>query len=170
MIKDFPRDKVKIASKWGPLWTAEGLSADMSMASCREQCEASLKRLGVDYLDLYIFRGPFKDKHGTTVEQCVENMKVSVCLCRGSARLSDAGMYRQAQLFLIREPPYSALQHAMLHLRGLPDMHACGDSIGERRTNSTACESGPGSIMCRARASNAARVAKLPGLARHAAP
>ncbi|CAL5221860.1 g4121 [Coccomyxa viridis] len=78
VIKDFPRDKVKIASKWGPLWTAEGLSADMSMASCREQCEASLKRLGVDYLDLYIFRGPFKDKHGTTVEQCVENMKVLV--------------------------------------------------------------------------------------------
>ncbi len=52
------------------------------MASCREQCEASLKRLGVDYLDLFIFRGPFKDDHGTTVEQCTENMKVSAIICR----------------------------------------------------------------------------------------
>ena len=76
MIKDFPRDKLKITSKWGPLWTAKGLSRDMSMESCREQCEGSLKRLGVDYLDMFIFRGPPKAEHGFTLEPCVENMKV----------------------------------------------------------------------------------------------
>ena len=80
VIKDFPRDKVKITSKWGAKFTAQGLTKDMSMAACREQCEGSLQRLGVDYLDMYIYRGPPKDDHGTTIEQCVENMKVSIPL------------------------------------------------------------------------------------------
>ena len=46
------------------------------MEACREQCEGSLKRMGVDHLDMFIFRGPPKDEYGTTIEQCVENMKV----------------------------------------------------------------------------------------------
>ena len=76
VIKDFPRDKVKITSKWGAKFTAQGLTKDLRMEACREQCEGSLKRLGVDCLDMFIFRGPPKDDHGTTIEQCVENMKV----------------------------------------------------------------------------------------------
>lgn len=76
MIKDFPRDKIKITSKWGAKFGAQGIIKDMSMATCREQCEGSLQRLGVDYLDMFIYRGPPKDDHGTTIEQCVENMKV----------------------------------------------------------------------------------------------
>jgi len=49
---------------------------DMRRDACREACEGSLARLGVDYLDMMIFRGPPKDAYGTTIEQAVESMKV----------------------------------------------------------------------------------------------
>ncbi|CAL5221861.1 g4122 [Coccomyxa viridis] len=78
VIKDFRRDKIKITSKWGAKFTPQGLSKDLRMEACREQCEGSLKRMGVDHLDMFIFRGPPKDEYGTTIEQCVENMKVLV--------------------------------------------------------------------------------------------
>jgi hypothetical protein len=37
----------------------------------------SLKSLGVDYLDMFILRGPPSDPHGTTIEQATQYMKVS---------------------------------------------------------------------------------------------
>lgn len=77
VIKDFSRQELKITSKWGPIFKGEGLTRDMRAAACREAVEGSLKRLGVDYLDMLIFRGPANDPHGTTIEQCVEGMKVS---------------------------------------------------------------------------------------------
>ena len=76
VIKDFPRDRIKITSKWGPIFGAEGHSSDMRPAHARASCEASLKRLGTDYLDMMIFRGPAKDPHGTPIEDCIEGMAV----------------------------------------------------------------------------------------------
>ena len=37
----------------------------------------SLKSLGVDYLDMFILRGPPSDPHSTTIEQATQYMKVS---------------------------------------------------------------------------------------------
>ena len=76
VIKDFPRDKIRITSKWGPIFSAGGHSCDMRPAHARASCEASLKRLGTDYLDMMIFRGPAKDPHGTPIEECIKGMAV----------------------------------------------------------------------------------------------
>jgi aryl-alcohol dehydrogenase-like predicted oxidoreductase len=57
-MKDYNRDDVVIATKvWfgaGPAVTSRGLSRKHIV----EQCEQSLKRLGMDYVDLYQFHGP----------------------------------------------------------------------------------------------------------------
>jgi aryl-alcohol dehydrogenase-like predicted oxidoreductase len=56
-IKGLPRDKVVIASKWGPAWKEDkGLLPDHSPETCRQRVEDSLERLGVDYLDVLILR------------------------------------------------------------------------------------------------------------------
>ncbi|BBN12056.1 pyridoxine 4-dehydrogenase [Marchantia polymorpha subsp. ruderalis] len=62
-IKDLPRDKVQIATKYGYVIEAGrmvGVRADPEYI--RERCEASLKRLGVEYIDLY-----FQHRTDTTV-------------------------------------------------------------------------------------------------------
>lgn len=76
IIKDFPRKEIKLTSKWGATFTAESTEMDMRRDACRGACKGSLARLGVDYLDMLIFRGPPKDAYGTTIEQAVESMKV----------------------------------------------------------------------------------------------
>jgi aryl-alcohol dehydrogenase-like predicted oxidoreductase len=57
-LKDYARDDLVIATKaWtpqGPAVTARGLSRKHIV----ESCEKSLKRLGMDYVDLYQFHGP----------------------------------------------------------------------------------------------------------------
>ncbi|KRA95171.1 hypothetical protein ASD83_20380 [Devosia sp. Root685] len=57
-IRDFDRDNLVIATKcWfptGPAVTARGLSRKHIITAC----ERSLKRLGVDHIDLYQFHGP----------------------------------------------------------------------------------------------------------------
>lgn len=71
-IKDIPRDKVIIASKWGPMRDDKGnFSQDNSAAYCRKSLEASLKRLGVDYIDLYILRSW---DHKVPIEESVKAM------------------------------------------------------------------------------------------------
>ncbi|KAG6551800.1 hypothetical protein Mapa_006617 [Marchantia paleacea] len=53
-IKDLPRDKVQIATKYGFVLESEGpLRVRADPEFIRNQCEGSLKRLGVEYIDLY---------------------------------------------------------------------------------------------------------------------
>ena len=52
----------------------------MRGAHARASCEASLKRLGTDYLDMMIFRGPARDPHGTTIEDCIKGMAVGIAI------------------------------------------------------------------------------------------
>ncbi|BDA43731.1 probable aldo-keto reductase 2 [Coccomyxa sp. Obi] len=74
VIKDFPREKIKISTKWGPKFTGGQLKSDTTREGCREACFGSMKRLGVDYLDLFILRG--HGGHGETpLEDSVRYMK-----------------------------------------------------------------------------------------------
>jgi len=77
VIKDYPREQIKITSKWGPMHTENGIFLDLSRKHCREACEDSLKRMGVDYIDLFIMRGSGPDPN-TPIEESIKAMKVNL--------------------------------------------------------------------------------------------
>ncbi len=47
------RDKVVLATKFGIVWTDEGMAARGDAAYVKKSCEESLRRLNVDHIDLY---------------------------------------------------------------------------------------------------------------------
>ncbi|CAL8468320.1 g7860 [Coccomyxa elongata] len=57
VIKNFPRERVKISTKWGATSVDGQLRPDSSREACRAACFGSMKRLSVNYIDLFIFRG-----------------------------------------------------------------------------------------------------------------
>jgi 2,5-diketo-D-gluconate reductase A len=71
-----PRDEVFVTTKFNKAWH--------SVKGAREACEASLKRLGLDYIDLLLIHWPNPDQ-GTYVEAF-----------DGITRLVDAGLVRAA--------------------------------------------------------------------------
>ena len=53
-LRQLPRDKIHLATKFGLLKVeADGMEFCGRPEYVRSCCEASLKRLGVDYIDLY---------------------------------------------------------------------------------------------------------------------
>ena len=53
-LKELPRDKVQLATKFGIVKiTPDKIIVKGTPEYVRSCCEASLKRLGVDYIDLY---------------------------------------------------------------------------------------------------------------------
>ncbi|GMY16779.1 probable aldo-keto reductase 1 [Fagus crenata] len=52
-LRQLPRDKIQLATKFGLLLEVGGLEVCGRPDYVRRCCEASLKRLGVDYIDLY---------------------------------------------------------------------------------------------------------------------
>ena len=56
------RDKVFLATKCGLLWDDKGVvEKNIEPKSIRKECENSLKRLNVDYIDLYQIHWPDKE-------------------------------------------------------------------------------------------------------------
>ncbi|MBC8153272.1 MAG: aldo/keto reductase, partial [Bacteroidetes bacterium] len=98
-IKGIPRDKVQILTKYGMRWDLakgdfgfksrdnDGNPIDVYKYSGKEsiirECEASLKRLGTDYIDLYQMHWPDKT---TPIEESMEAV----------LRLIEQGKVRQA--------------------------------------------------------------------------
>lgn len=69
-----PRDKVIIASKWGPAVVDGQFGYKATAKDARECLEGQLQRLGVDYLDLWILRS---NMHGVGIlEESITAMKV----------------------------------------------------------------------------------------------
>jgi aryl-alcohol dehydrogenase-like predicted oxidoreductase len=72
------RDDVVIATKFGNLFdeaTKQATGRDASPASIREQCDASLARLGVDVIDLYQFHmGDYDPAAAETVVATLEEL------------------------------------------------------------------------------------------------
>lgn len=71
LLKDYPRESFVLATKvWAPM--GEGVNdRGLSAKHIREQCEASLRRLQTDYVDLYQCHRP---DPGTPVEETVRAM------------------------------------------------------------------------------------------------
>lgn len=63
-----------IATKWGPAIADGKFTHDASPEACRRACAASLKRLGVDSIDLWILRGV---DGVTPIEDTITAMAVS---------------------------------------------------------------------------------------------
>lgn len=55
-IKNYPREKVLIASKFGAMKTEGKYVMDSSPDNVRKSLEGALQRIGVNYIDLYILR------------------------------------------------------------------------------------------------------------------
>lgn len=78
------RDELVVATKFGNLFdeeTRQATGTDASPASVREQCEASLRRLGIDTIDLYQFHlGSYDlagaDEVAATLEGLVDAGKI----------------------------------------------------------------------------------------------
>lgn len=68
LLRELPAERRPLVfTKCGLVWDERGtLSRDLEPASIRRECEASLRRLGVERIDLYQFHWP--DGRGTPVE------------------------------------------------------------------------------------------------------
>jgi len=79
-------DRPVVATKCGRVWpegVRDQLNGDLSAASVRRECEASLRRLGVDVIDLYQIHWPDPD---TQIEEAWAEI----------AKLADEGKVRHA--------------------------------------------------------------------------
>jgi aryl-alcohol dehydrogenase-like predicted oxidoreductase len=78
-IQGHPRDKLVICTKVHPGSKPEGNEPSKPLAFSREfafqECEASLKRLGTDYVDLYLLHNP---DESTPIEQIADTMDALV--------------------------------------------------------------------------------------------
>jgi aryl-alcohol dehydrogenase-like predicted oxidoreductase len=70
-LSGVPRDEVFVATKVGVRWNAVHLYQDLSAASVQEECEASLRRLGMDHVDLLQIHWPH---HVTPLEETLGAM------------------------------------------------------------------------------------------------
>ncbi|WVY93068.1 hypothetical protein V8G54_032156 [Vigna mungo] len=71
-LKQLPREKIQIATKFGIMNTESRVEIKGSPEYVRSCCEASLKRLGVDYIDLYY---QHRVDQSTPIEDTVGELK-----------------------------------------------------------------------------------------------
>jgi aryl-alcohol dehydrogenase-like predicted oxidoreductase len=112
------RDKILIATKFGIVIGGEGLKIDGSPANCKRAVEGSLRRLGVDHIDLYYLH---RKDPAVPIEESVGAMKGLVEA--GKVRylgLSEVGAETLRRAHKIH--PISALQSEYsLWERGIED-------------------------------------------------
>jgi aryl-alcohol dehydrogenase-like predicted oxidoreductase len=128
-IKDFPRDKVQILTKYGMRWDIakgdlamhsknnDGQDIDIYKYAAKDsvikECEDSLRRLGTDYIDLYQIH--WHDKT-TPIEETME--AVSQLIQQGKVRYAgvcnyDADLMREAAKYIdlvSDQVPYSMVK------------------------------------------------------------
>jgi aryl-alcohol dehydrogenase-like predicted oxidoreductase len=108
-IKDFPRDKVQILTKYGMRWDlakgdfyfksadTKGKPIDVYRYAGRKsiitECENSLRRLGTDYIDLYQIHWPDTT---TPIEKTME--AVALLIKQGKVRYAGVCNYNMEQL------------------------------------------------------------------------
>jgi aryl-alcohol dehydrogenase-like predicted oxidoreductase len=115
---DGRRDEVIVATKCGLRWKQGGTTpfGQLDAASVREECEASLKRLKTDRIDLYQIHWPNPDKD---IEEAWET--IAQLIEEGKVRYGGVSNFSAAQLERIRkihpvaslQPPYSMLERGV---------------------------------------------------------
>ncbi len=108
------RDEIIIATKCSQVWDDKGLiSSRLTADSVRRECEASLKRLNTDYIDLYQIHWPTDDEHieegWKTIARLIEDGKVR---CGGVSNFNIFQLARAQKVHPIAslQPPYSMLR------------------------------------------------------------
>ena len=108
-VRQLPRDKVQILTKYGMTWEGkkgefffdskdnDGKDVRIFKYAGKDQviweCEQSLKRLGVDYIDLYQIHWP---DNSTPIEETME--AVSILLKQGKIRAAGVCNYDKEQM------------------------------------------------------------------------
>jgi len=112
------RDEVFVATKCGLVWEegSSTISNDLSAASVRAECEASLRRLKVDVIDLYQIHWPVPDEQleegWATIADLIQEGKVRF---GGVSNCSIEQMQRLQKIHPIAslQPPYSMLERSV---------------------------------------------------------
>ncbi|MBN1349621.1 aldo/keto reductase [candidate division KSB1 bacterium] len=107
-----------VATKCSRRWDKERIYGDLSSKGIREEIEASLKRLGVDAIDLYQIHWPNPDE---MLEEAWHTMAELVA--EGKIRYAGVSNFSVAQMERIRgihpiaslQPPYSMLKRDVEH-------------------------------------------------------
>ena len=108
------RDKVYIATKCAQRWKAKGkIYFSLEKTSIREECEASLKRLDIETIDLYQIHWPIDDNH---LEEGWE--EIARLIQEGKVRYAGVSNFSIEQIkrcqaihpVVSLQPPYSMLQ------------------------------------------------------------
>lgn len=115
------RGSIFLATKFGLAWKAEAAEAiynDLTPASIRAECDASLGRLGVDHIDLYQCHWPLQG--GAMTRTVTEDMVATLHALRDKGKIRQWGVsnFSPAQMELMGEagkpasdqPPLSILR------------------------------------------------------------
>lgn len=119
------RDNVFLATKFGLAWkseTMEGIYNDLSPDSIRAECDASLKRLGVDHIDLYQCHWPLQG--GDMTQTVTDDMIATLHALRDAGKIRHYGVsnFSVEQIRMMgaegkpasHQPPLSILRQAVL--------------------------------------------------------
>ena len=133
-LSDYARDSYVLATKvWAPMGDGPNDSG-LSAKHVKEQCEASLKRLGVNYVDLYQFHRPDPD---TPVEESVRAVED---LCRqgkvlywgvsewSAAQITEA--HAVARAFNMRPPASNQPRYSLMHRHPEAEVFPVSEALG----------------------------------------
>lgn len=119
------RDRVFLATKFGLKWKAEEASAiynDLAPESVKAECDASLKRLGVDHIDLYQCHWPLQG--GAMTRTVTDDMIATLHALRDAGKIryygvsnfsvEQIGMMGTDEKPASNQPPLNILRQAVL--------------------------------------------------------
>jgi aryl-alcohol dehydrogenase-like predicted oxidoreductase len=110
------REDFYIATKAGLQWTARGVFANSIATRLRSELEASLRRLGADYIDLYQVHWPdTRTPIAETAALLAEFQREGKVSALGVSNFSVAQMeeFRRAAPLASNQPPYNLFDRAM---------------------------------------------------------
>jgi aryl-alcohol dehydrogenase-like predicted oxidoreductase len=113
-MRDWPRDRVVVATKVFNHFNADGTRyPDLSPAHIVERCEDSLRRLGTDYLDIYLLHFYDQLTPLALVAETLERLRDQGKIRHygvSNFNVEELRAARAAGNFAVLEPPYNFVQ------------------------------------------------------------